>query len=107
MRRPGSIPTGSNILSLDSSIFIQQRQKCQYWHFRIVCEKLECLQHVRVQGEWPRNVDVNITNQDRDMASTIITGKFYSGTLGRIGKATANKARTIHRDKRVFNTVKK
>ena len=52
-------------------------------------------------------MDVNITNEDGDMASTIITGKFYSGSLGGIGKETANKARTIHRDKRVFNAVRK
>ena len=63
--------------------------------------------HVHVHDEWPRNVDVSITNEDRDTASTLITRKFYSGSLGSIGKETANKARTIHREKRVFNGVRK
>ena len=29
---------------------MQQRQKCQYWHFRIVCEKLDCKQTFPSEG---------------------------------------------------------
>ena len=37
------MPTGGNILSLDFFfVFMQLRQRCQYWPFRVVCEKLEC-----------------------------------------------------------------
>ena len=37
--RPGFCPTGGNIFSLDLFVFMLLRQKSQYWHFRVVCEK--------------------------------------------------------------------
>ena len=41
--------------------------------------KNACLLYVRVHGKWTRNVNVNITNEDKetDMASTIITGILF------------------------------
>ena len=39
MRGLGSVPLGGNIFSLDLFVFTLLRQKSQYWHFRVVCEK--------------------------------------------------------------------